>query len=209
MYGILKKSLFISMAGTLLAATSCQMTPKMSEKECVTKNVYENVPFEMPEVLKPVFPDYQVNIRDFGAKSGGKELCTEAINEAIRTVHERGGGTVVIPAGLWLTGPIVLLSNVNLHTEKNALVTFSDDYSLYPIIDTSFEGSDGKRCQSPISALNAENIAVTGQGVFDGAGDKWRPVKKMKMTDRQWNALVKSGGEVDKDGKNGIPMPVR
>ena len=205
MYGILKKSLFISMAGTLLAATSCQMTPKMSEKECVTKNVYENVPFEMPEVLKPVFPDYQVNIRDFGAKSGGKELCTEAINEAIRTVHERGGGTVVIPAGLWLTGPIVLLSNVNLHTEKNALVTFSDDYSLYPIIDTSFEGSDGKRCQSPISALNAENIAVTGQGVFDGAGDKWRPVKKMKMTDRQWNALVKSGGEVDKDGKIWYP----
>ena len=62
MYGILKKSLFISMAGTLLVATSCQMTPKMSEKECVTKNVYENVPFEMPEVLKPVFPDYQVNI---------------------------------------------------------------------------------------------------------------------------------------------------
>ena len=171
----------------------------------VVKRVYENVPFEMPEVLKPVFPDYQVNIRDFGAKSGGKELCTEAINEAIRTVHKRGGGTVVIPAGLWLTGPIVLLSNVNLHTEQNALVTFSNDYSLYPIIDTSFEGSDGKRCQSPISALNAENIAVTGQGVFDGAGDKWRPVKKMKMTDRQWNALVKSGGEVDKDGKIWYP----
>ena len=97
MYGILKKSLFISMAGTLLAATSCQMTPKMSEKECVTKNVYENVPFEMPEVLKPVFPDYQVNIRDFGAKSGGKELCTEAIKLSVRYIKEVAEPSLFLP----------------------------------------------------------------------------------------------------------------
>ena len=62
-----------------------------------------------------------------------------------------GEGTVVIPAGLWLTGPIVLQSNVNLYTKKNALVVFSSDYDLYPIIGTSFEGRNEKRCQSPIS----------------------------------------------------------
>ena len=55
----------------------------MRDEKCIRECT-----FEMPEVLKPVFPDYQVNIRDFGAKSGGKELCTEAINEAIRTVHK-------------------------------------------------------------------------------------------------------------------------
>ena len=76
-------------------------------------------------------------------------------------MHDKGGGKVVIPEGLWLTGPVTLLSNVNLHTEKNALVVFSSDTSLYPIIETLFEGLNTRRCQSPISAVNAENIAIT------------------------------------------------
>ena len=159
----------------------------------------------MPAIERPVFPDYQVNICDFGAKSNGVTLNTEAINNAIKAVHDKGGGKVVIPEGLWLTGPIVLQSNVNLHAEKNALIVFSSDTSLYPIITTSFEGLDVKRCQSPISAMNAENIAITGYGVFDGAGDRWRPVKKDKMTDRQWKNLVNSGGKVDENGKVWYP----
>ena len=93
-------------------------------------------------------------------------LNTEAINNAIKAVHDKGGGKVVIPEGLWLTGPIVLQSNVNLHAEKNALIVFSSDTSLYPIITTSFEGLDVKPLQSPISAMNAENIAITGYGGF-------------------------------------------
>ena len=168
-------------------------------------DVYKNLPFSMPEVEQPSFPDYQVNICDFGAKSDGVTLNTEAINNAIKAVHDKGGGKVVIPEGLWLTGPIVLQSNVNLHAEKNALIVFSSDTSLYPIITTSFEGLDAKRCQSPISAMNAENIAITGYGVFDGAGDRWRPVKKDKMTDRQWKNLVNSGGKVDENGKVWYP----
>ncbi len=169
------------------------------------KAIYANLPFSMPVVERPAFPDYQVNICDFGAKSDGVTLNTEAINNAIKAVHDKGGGRVVIPEGLWLTGPVVLLSNVNLHAEKNALVVFSGDTSLYPIITTSFEGLDTKRCQSPISAVNAENIAITGHGVFDGAGDKWRPVKKSKMTEGQWNKLLKSGGKVDESGKVWYP----
>lgn len=205
MYSILKKSLIVSVAGTLLAATSCVTAPQTPQGDAVSGGVYENLPFAMPEVQRPVFPDYRVSICDFGAEEGGRVLCTEAINAAIRSVHEKGGGTVVIPAGLWLTGPIVLQSNVNLYAERNALVTFSSDYSLYPIIATSFEGRSEKRCQSPISALDAENIAITGEGVFDGAGDEWRPVKKMKMTERQWKDLLKSGGGVDSDGKIWYP----
>ena len=168
-------------------------------------DVYKDLPFSMPEVEQPSFPDYQVNICDFGAKSDGVTLNTEAINNAIKAVHDKGGGKVIIPEGLWLTGPIVLQSNVNLHAEKNALIVFSSDTSLYPIITTSFEGLDAKRCQSPISAMNAENIAITGYGVFDGAGDRWRPVKKDKMTDRQWKNLVNSGGKVDENGKVWYP----
>ena len=168
-------------------------------------NIYRDLPFSMPEIELPSFPDYQVNICDFGAQSDGVTLNTEAINNAIKAVHDKGGGKVVIPEGLWLTGPVTLLSNVNLHTEKNALVVFSSDTSLYPIIETLFEGLNTRRCQSPISAVNAENIAITGYGVFDGAGDRWRPVKKDKMTDRQWKTLVNSGGNVDENGKVWYP----
>ena len=133
----------------------------------------------MDKVEQPTFPDYSVNIIDFGAKPDGITLNTKAINDAIQQVNAKGGGKVIIPEGLWLTGPIELLSNVNLYTEKNALVLFSADHSLYPIINTSFEGLETRRCQSPISARDAENIAITGHGVFDGNGDTWRRPRKI------------------------------
>lgn len=151
----------------------------------------------MPKVQQPVFPPYEVNIVSFGAKGDGITLNTRAINEAIEEVNKRGGGKVIIPQGLWLTGPIELLDNVNLHTERNALILFTSDFDVYPIISTSFEGLETRRCQSPISARNAENIAITGFGTFDGNGDSWRPVKKEKLTASQWNNLVKSGGVLD------------
>lgn len=159
--------------------------------------LYSQLPFEMPRVIRPVFPDYEVNIKDFGAVADGKTLNTEAINKAILEVSSQGGGKVIVPQGLWLTGPIELQSNVNLYTEENALILFSDNFNDYPIIETSFEGLETRRCQSPISAVNAENIAITGHGVFDGAGDSWRPVKKGKMTESQWKSLLASGGVVE------------
>ena len=164
------------------------------EENLIDNSIYNDLPFEMPVVEQPTFPDYEVNIVAYGAKNDGKFLNTEAINNAIKAVNAKGGGKVIIPEGLWLTGPIVLLSNVNLYTERNALILFTDDFEAYPIINTSFEGLETRRCQSPISARNAENIAITGYCTFDGAGDSWRPVKKDKLTASQWGKLVKSGG---------------
>ena len=166
-------------------------------KNAISDALYRNLPFEMPEVQQPAFPAYEVNIEKFGAKGDGLFLNTKAINDAIKDVNQRGGGKVIIPEGIWLTGPIELLSNVNLYTEQNALVLFTGDFEAYPIIDTSFEGLETRRCQSPISARNAENIAVTGYGTFDGNGDCWRPVKKEKLTASQWKKLVNSGGVLD------------
>ena len=194
---IKKKLIVLSLAFIPMA---CSQRTDM--KQCdngMDEDVYKDLPFEMPVVERPSFPDYSVDITEFGAVPDGKTLNTEAINSAIRAVNEKGGGKVVIPAGLWITGPIELLSNVNLYTEANALVLFTDDFNAYPILETSFEGLDTRRCQSPISARNAENIAITGNGVFDGAGDSWRPVKKGKMTASQWKALNASGGVVHKD----------
>lgn len=154
-------------------------------------NTYEGVPFDMPQVVRPSFPDYEVNITNYGAVSDGTTLCTDAINNAITHVSAKGGGTVIIPAGLWYTGPIELKSNVRLHTEYGALILFTSNLDSYKIIDTSFEGLDTRRCQSPIYARNAHNIAITGHGTFDGCGEDWRPVKKSKVTSNQWKALLK------------------
>lgn len=184
---------------------ACQSTSTEQHNDTYIEDLYEALPFDMPVVQRPSFPDYQVDIRDFGAKADGETLNTEAINNAIKAVSEKGGGKVVIPEGLWLTGPVVLQNNVNLHVEKNALVLFSGDADLYPLVRTSFEGLDMLRCQSPISAMNAENIAITGHGVLDGSGDSWRPVKRNKMTDGQWKSLLKSGGVVDESGKVWYP----
>lgn len=203
----LTKALVLALGLTVFS--SCQPTTSQTKDSqiisAIPENVYANLPFEMVKVKQPSFQDYEVSIVDFGAKPDGITLNTEAINRAIRQVNEKGGGTVVIPAGLWLTGPIEILSNVNLHLEYNALVIFSADHSLYPIISTSFEGLNTKRCQSPIFARDAENIAITGYGTFDGNGDTWRPVKKGKMTESQWKKLLASGGITNEKGDMWYP----
>ena len=166
----------------------------------ISNEVYSNLPFQMAKVEQPVFPDYTRSITEFGAIADGITLNTEAFAKAIDAVAQQGGGTVTVPAGLWLTGPIVLKSNINLHLEENALVLFTADHTQYPIIKTSFEGLETRRCQSPVSANGAENIAITGKGVMDGNGDTWRPVKKGKMTSSQWKKLVASGGVLNEKG---------
>lgn len=147
------------------------------------KQYTDNLPFQMPEVKAPVFPDNQVSLNDYGAKGDGSVLCTEAFARAIEALSLRGGGRLTVPQGVWFTGPIVLKSNINLHLEKGAVILFSDDDSLYPFIETSFEGLETRRCQSPISANGAVNIAITGQGAIDGNGLAWRPLKKQKVTE--------------------------
>ena len=161
---------------------------------------YEGVPFETLPVVSPQFGNKVVNIVDYGAVGDGFTDNTEAINRAITELSQQGGGRVVIPAGVWFTGAIEIKSNIELHAERNALVIFNDDPQVYPIIDTSFEGLDTRRCTSPIHARGAENIALTGEGVFDGAGDSWRFVRRGKVTESQWNDLLaKPGCYVDGD----------
>lgn len=146
------------------------------------------------EVKLPEFKTEKYYITDFGAVGNGVFKNTEAFAGAIAKCSENGGGQVVVSRGIWLTGPIVLKSNVNLHLEDGAVILFSDDFNDYPLINTNFEGFFTYRCISPIYAKECENVAITGSGVIDGNGNAWRPVKKFKLPERQWDTLVKSGG---------------
>src|SRR5690606_18887362 len=112
----------------------------------------------------------------------------------IEEVHQKGGGRVTVPRGMWLTGPIALKSNINLHLEDGALLLFSKEFDEYPLIETSFEGLNTIRCVSPISARHVENIAITGKGNIEGRWDAERLVLKCKLTSSQWKALRISGG---------------
>ncbi len=168
-------------------------------------HLYKDLPFQMKEVELPVFPLIQVNIKDFGAKGDGITSNTKAIAAAIDAVSKKGGGTVVIPEGVWLTGPIVLKNNICIDTKKGALVIFSKNRDEYPLVKTWYEGLESWRAMAPIFADKAENIAIIGEGIFDGSGEVWRPVKKFQMTDAEWKAIIASGGTITSDGKTWHP----
>ena len=104
--------------------------------------------------------------------------------------QKKAADGLLSPVVPWLTGPITMKSNLELFTEAGALVLFSTDKNLYPLVATNFEGFNTYRCSSPVNGRNLENVAITGRGVFDGSGDVWRAVKKEKLTDSQWKNLV-------------------
>lgn len=149
----------------------------------------------MFEVKLPVIKDYSVSILDFKAVEGGMISNTKAINDAICHVCNQGGGHVIIPKGMWLTGPIELLSNVDLVIDKDAYVLFTKDIDEYPLILTDYEGQPRVRCVSPIYAKNAQNFSITGKGILDGNGELWRPLKENKVTRKQWIRFLKQRGE--------------
>ena len=157
---------------------------------------------EFPKVELPVIPDREYKIEEYGAVPGGEVSNTQAFRAAIHAAHEAGGGRVVVPAGIWLTGPIELLSHVELHVEKGGLILFHKHDEEYPLLRSNYEGETRIRATSPLHAFEQTDIAITGQGVIDGNGQLWRMVKSMKMTAKQWEKLVKSGGVVA-DGNDG------
>lgn len=158
-----------------------------------------NIPFCMPEVQKPRIPGYAVNISDFGACNDGTTLCTEAFSKAMKHLREKGGGRLVVPAGLWLTGPIQFESGVELHVERGALIVFTKDYDAYPDVEVIFEGNTSQKKMSPLWAFEKHDIAITGAGGFDGLGEAWRPSKRGKFTESQWSKLTSGSGVVNKN----------
>jgi polygalacturonase len=153
-----------------------------------------------PKVRAPSIPRRSVNLSDFGGAGDGRTLNTDSFAKAIAELSRKGGGKLVVPPGIWLTGPIRLQSRINLHLERGALIQFSGDCRLYPLTVLDVKGEKDVESVSPISGENLESVAITGEGVIDGGGGAWRPVKKSKLTEGQWKELIASGGVLNEKG---------
>ena len=165
---------------------------------------YQNLPVELKQVVSFDIPDNTVSIADFGGVGDGVALNTEAFRKAISALTKKGGGSLVVPQGVWLTGPIVLKDNIDLHIERNAIVLFSPDKSLF--VDAEGKSS---RCDPGIKASKRKNIAITGEGIIDGNGAQWRPVKRSKVSDTEWKRFAAIGGVERQNGALWYPWDVK
>ncbi len=139
------------------------------------KTIEVDAPFAMEGIRECIFPAQDFSIADYGAVAGGEVSNTEAIARAIEACNKAGGGRVVVPAGEWLTGPIHLLSNVNLHLAEGATLRFTDNPSDYlPAVMTSWEGMECYNYSPLVYAFECENIAITGTGTLAPIMETWR-----------------------------------
>ena len=178
-----------------------------AEKPAVDKEYakyYEQLPVGVAPVTKPTIPQRSVNLRDFGATGDGVTLCTEAFRKAIARLSEQGGGRLVVPQGIWLTGPIRLESNIDLHLERNAVIMLSPDKRLF----LNQDAPKGK-CLSGIRAEGCHDIAITGQGIIDGGGADWGYVKRAKLSDVEWRQHLDRGGKVTEKGQRWYPWQMK
>lgn len=128
----------------------------------------------------PVFPRRDFAVEDFGAVGDGEADCSFAISSAIKACHEAGGGRVVLARGVYRSGPIHLLSNVELHVAAAAEISFyTDPQRFLPAVFTRWEGMELMGYSPLVYAYRQSNVAVTGAGTLNGNGDRdtWWPWK--------------------------------
>lgn len=170
----------------LLANVSCYTFSQVRSKVKLQSLCVE-APFLMDSVKLCIFPDNDFLITDYGAKQGGGFINTNAFAKAVEACHRAGGGRVVVPSGIWLTGPIHFKSNVNLYLDEGAVVKFTDNPQDYlPAVMTSWEGLECYNYSSLLYAFDCENIAITGKGMLNPIMDTWRTW--FRRTDAHLNA---------------------
>ncbi|WP_245706169.1 glycoside hydrolase family 28 protein [Catalinimonas alkaloidigena] len=155
----------------LVSGVACQ-----KEKGKLTvAALHVEAPFAMPAIQVPDFSRCEtLRITDYGATPGDQQKTSRAIAQAIEAAHQRGGGTVVVPAGEWPTGAIHLKSHVNLHLEKDAVLRFSDQPADYlPPVMTTWEGMECYNYSPLIYAFECQNVAITGEGELNAKMDVW------------------------------------
>src|SRR5262245_47262954 len=137
---------------------------------------WDAVPGILERIRPPTFPALECNIMKYGAVAGGQEDASLAIRRALDDCASQGGGRVLVPAGVFATGPIHLRSNIELHLAAGATLRFSADPARYlPAVFTRWEGIECMNYSPLIYARDALNVAITGQGTLDGSAsdDNW------------------------------------
>jgi len=168
---------YILLIAFFTGCTSVEIAAKSGSGSVPYEIAPISAPFDMPQLQRPEIPERVFNIVDFGAKQrheNGEELVTGPIHDAIEKAYKAGGGMVLIPEGEWLTGPIHLMSNINLHLVEGARVYFSENREDYlPVVPQRHEGVEAYNYSPPIYAYKVSNVAITGKGEFDGQGQQW------------------------------------
>lgn len=192
------KQILISIAALVLCVLA------VSAKDYST--YYSNLPVKMKPVTEPQIPERSVTLTDFNAKGDGVTLNTEAIKAAIAKLDAMGGGHLIVPEGIYLTAPFELKSNIDLHLERNAMLLATPDKSLhFPVVN----GKRAKKTQSLVYAEKCHDISITGEGIIDGNGKYWRPVKRGKVSDVEWKDFLSLGGEVSEKGDVWYPFNLK
>lgn len=163
---------------------------------------------QMPVVVSPLIPSNSVSLTDFGGLGDGMTMNTEAFTKAISKLNKLGGGHLNVPAGVYLTGLISLKDNIDLHLDKNAVIVFSEDKNDMIKVDET-TGAKAQKASPCISASKRKNISITGDGIIDGNGEWWRPVKRGKMSDVEWNQYKSMGGTVSAEGDLWYPYDLK
>lgn len=204
--------------GGSLAFASCTGGPAGEQKQpaAAESDVWDSLDEILAQINPPEFPDRDFLITDFGAVAGSEQDNTDAIRSAIQACSEAGGGRVVVPEGSYLSGPIYLESNVNLHLQKGSTILFSTNPADYlPLVFTRWEGVELMNYSPLIYAFEEENIAVTGEGVLDGQANEtnWWPWKGKK--NYGWQEGSPNQNDEDKRGalfemaERGVPVEER
>jgi polygalacturonase len=157
-----------------------------------------HAPFAMPQLQRPVFPERVFDIREYGAVAGGEVKNTEAFAKTVAACAEAGGGRVLVPAGKWLTGPIHLKSNMELHLAEGAEVIFSDRFENYlPVVLVRVGGVELYNYSPLIYARDCENVGITGPGKLNGNAKAW------------WDWKAKETKEIFQLEPRGVPVEKR
>lgn len=130
----------------------------------------------------PILPDRLFHFEAFRAEAGGRADNTAAFRQAVAAVKAAGGGTLEVPAGIYLTGPFALCDRINLRLDAGAVIRFTDRPSAYR--------SGGGRLQPELAVNGRHDVMISGAGVLDGQGAAWWPAARAMrdpVTGRQYN----------------------
>lgn len=133
---------------------------------------WSRLPGILAAIRPPAFPDRDFPITAYGAVAGGTTDATFAFRAAIDACHRAGGGRVVVPPGVFLTGAVHLKSGVNLHVSEGATVRFRREPEAYlPVVLTRWEGVELMNYSPLVYAFEQRDVAITGEGTLDGQAD--------------------------------------